>query len=304
MERGRSISGEVEGTFSVLNLVENVLVGQNVESRVRRIEEILLLRSDVRRALGALNDADPATMKAISDWLTGVLSFSRRTDVALDCPDFPSLQPILSTYRPIINTTFENIQLRFGSSFEDLSTKITNLEIEGGSRRSLTQLFQDHVHVFSPTVNRTVRHLSTHHPLFSETHHHSNLTTTRHIRHLRVEHPVNFEQHHHYTVKRGSAAALEYTLDGATGAVVLKKDGVAVRSKWSQLPWLVPYWRRTPRGCIGKRNKPTGPMARVGPPMASLHPSTSAQMGRLLLFDSREACRSRVHRARRTSIPH
>ena len=44
MQRGRSISGEIEGTFSVLNLVENVLVGQNVESRVRRIEEILLLR--------------------------------------------------------------------------------------------------------------------------------------------------------------------------------------------------------------------------------------------------------------------
>ena len=67
MQRGRSISGEIEGTFSVLNLVENVLVGQNVESRVRRIEEILLLRSDVRRAFDALNDADPATMKAISD---------------------------------------------------------------------------------------------------------------------------------------------------------------------------------------------------------------------------------------------
>ena len=230
MQRGRSISGEIEGTFSVLNLVENVLVGQTVESRVRRIEEILLLRSDVRRVFDALNDADPATMKAISDWLTGVLSFYRRTDVALDFPDFPSLQPILSTYRPIINTTFENIQLRFGSSFEDLSTKITNLEIEGGSRRSLTQLFQDHVHVFSPTVNRTVRHLSTHHPLFSETHHHFNPTTTRHIRHLRVEHPVNFETHHHYTVKRGSAAAPEYTLDGATGAVVLKKDGGAANT--------------------------------------------------------------------------
>ena len=117
MQRGRSISGEIEGTFSVLNLVENVLVDQTVESRVRRIEEILLLRSDVRRVFDALNDADPATMKAISDWLTGVLSFYRRTDVALDFPDFPSLQPILSTYRPIINTTFENIQLRFGSSF-------------------------------------------------------------------------------------------------------------------------------------------------------------------------------------------
>ena len=71
MQRGRSISGEIEGTFSVLNLVENIVVGQAVESRVRRIEEILLLRSDVRRAFDALNDADPATQKAISDWLTG-----------------------------------------------------------------------------------------------------------------------------------------------------------------------------------------------------------------------------------------
>ena len=113
-------------------------------------------------------------------------------------------------------------------SFEDLSTKITNIEIEGGSRRSLSQLFQDHVHVWSPTVNRTVRHLSTHHPLYQETHHHYNPSTTRHIRHLRVEHPVNFETHHHYTVKRGWAAAPEYTLDGATGAVILKRDGVPV----------------------------------------------------------------------------
>ena len=228
MQRGRSISGEIEGTFSVLNVVESVLVDQAVEARVRRIEEILLLRSDVRRVFDALNDADPATMKAISDWLTGVLSFYRRPDVALDFPDFPSLQPILFTYRPIINTTFENIQLKFGSSFEDLSTKITNLEIEGGSRRSLTQLFQDHVHVWSPTVNRTIRHLSTHHPLYQETHHHFTPSTIRHIRHLRVEHPVNFEQHHHYTVKRGSAAAPEYTLTGQPGAVLLKRDGAVV----------------------------------------------------------------------------
>ncbi len=189
-----------------------------------------MLRSDVRRVFDALNDADPATMKAISDWLTGVLSFYRRTDVAIDFPDFPTLQPLLSTYRPLINNTFSNIQLfnPVSQSYEDLSTKITNMEIEGGSRRSLTQLFQDHVHVWSPTVNRTIRHLSTHHPLYSETHHHFSPTTTRHIRHLRVEHPVNFEQHHHYTVKRGSAAAPEYTLDGANGGVVLKKDGVAV----------------------------------------------------------------------------
>ena len=143
MQRGRSISGEIELTCSVLNLVENVLVGQNVESRVRRIEEILLLRSDVRRAFDALNDADPATMKAISDWLTGVLSFYRRTDVALDFPDFPTLQPLLSTYRPLIHNSFSNIQLfsPVSQSFEDLSTKITNLEIRGGQRRSLTQLF-------------------------------------------------------------------------------------------------------------------------------------------------------------------
>ena len=53
MQRGRSISGEIEGTFSVLNLVEHVLVGQTIESRVRRIEEILLLRSDVRMVFDA-----------------------------------------------------------------------------------------------------------------------------------------------------------------------------------------------------------------------------------------------------------
>ena len=147
MQRDRNISGEIEGTFSVLNLVENVLVGQTAESCVRRIEEILLLRSDVRRAFDALNDADPATMKAIFDWLTGptgVLSFYRRTDVALNFPDFPTLQPLLSTYRPLINNSFSNIQLfnPVSQSFEDLSTKITNIEIEGGSRRSLTQLFR------------------------------------------------------------------------------------------------------------------------------------------------------------------
>ena len=132
MQRGRSISGEIEGTFSVLNLVENIVVGQVVESRVRRVEEILLLRSDVRRAFDAPNDAHPATMKAISDWLTGFLASYRRTDVALDFPDFPALQPLLRTYRPPINTTFSNIQLAFGSSYEDPSTKITNLEIQGG----------------------------------------------------------------------------------------------------------------------------------------------------------------------------
>ena len=108
MQRGRSISGEIEATFSRLNLVENLLVGDVVESRVRRIREVLLLRSDVRRAFDALNDADAATMKAIADWLTGVLTGYRRTDVALDFPDFPSLQPILSTYRPLINNTFSN----------------------------------------------------------------------------------------------------------------------------------------------------------------------------------------------------
>ena len=97
MQRGRSISGEIEATFSALNLVENVLVGQTVESRVRRIEEILLLRADVRRAFDALNDADPATMKAISDWLTGVLLNYRRTDVPIEFADFPTLTDLPRT---------------------------------------------------------------------------------------------------------------------------------------------------------------------------------------------------------------
>ena len=123
MQRGRSNSGEIEGTFSVLNVVKNVLVGQTRESCVRRIEDSPLLRSDVRRVFDALNDAFPASMKAIADWLTGVLANYRRTDVALDCPDFPCLQWVASTYRPLIQTTFENIQPRFGFSFEDLSTK-------------------------------------------------------------------------------------------------------------------------------------------------------------------------------------
>ena len=46
MQRGRGISGEIETTFPVLNLVESVLVGDVVEPRVRRVEEILLFRGE------------------------------------------------------------------------------------------------------------------------------------------------------------------------------------------------------------------------------------------------------------------
>ena len=208
----RSITGEREATFSILNLVETVVgLSGNVETRPRRIEDILLPRADVRKLFDAANDADPATMKAIADHLASLLSNYRRTDDPITIDSVLSLQSTLNLYRPLINNSFSNIQLFNPSSqsFEDLSTTITNLGIQGGQRRSLTHLFQDHVHVWSPTVNRTVRHLSTHHPLYQDTHHHFSPTTTRHIRHLRVEHPVTFEQHHHYTVKRGSAAAPE-----------------------------------------------------------------------------------------------
>ena len=42
-------------TCSILNLVENVVgLSSNVETRVRNILEILLLRSDVRTAFDAL----------------------------------------------------------------------------------------------------------------------------------------------------------------------------------------------------------------------------------------------------------
>ena len=146
----RSITGEREATFSILNLVGTVVgLSGNVETRPRRIEEILLRRSDVRKLFDAANDADPATIEAIADHFTSLLSGYRNISVPLDFTDFPTLQPTLSLYRPLIQNSSENIQLRFGSSFEDLSTKITNLEIQGGQpRRSLTQLFQDHVHVF------------------------------------------------------------------------------------------------------------------------------------------------------------
>ena len=69
----RSITGEREGTHSVLNLVENVIsLSGNIETRGRKIQEILLLRSDVRQVFDALNDADRATMKAIADHLASL----------------------------------------------------------------------------------------------------------------------------------------------------------------------------------------------------------------------------------------
>ncbi len=71
----RSITGEREGTYSILNLVENVIGHSgNIETRVRKIQEILLLRSDVRPVFDALNDADPAIMKAIADHLATLLA--------------------------------------------------------------------------------------------------------------------------------------------------------------------------------------------------------------------------------------
>ena len=128
----RSITGEREGTYSILNLVENVVVESVVETRARNILEILLLRSDIRRAFDALNDADPATMKAISDWITGLLSSYRRTDVDLTMNDFPTLSGILGNYRPLIYNQFDSVQLLFGPNYEDLGTKITNLEVVAG----------------------------------------------------------------------------------------------------------------------------------------------------------------------------
>ena len=129
----RSITGAREGTYSILNLVENVIgLSGNVETRVRKIQEILLLRSDVRRVFDALNDADPATMKAISDWITGILTSYRRLDVDLTMNDFPSLPGIFGNYRPLMNNQFDSIQLKFGPNYEDLSTKIENLETAAG----------------------------------------------------------------------------------------------------------------------------------------------------------------------------
>ena len=53
----RPITGEREMTCSILNLVENVVgLSGNVETRVRNILEILLLRSDVRTTFDALNN--------------------------------------------------------------------------------------------------------------------------------------------------------------------------------------------------------------------------------------------------------
>ncbi len=64
---GRSLTGEIVGTFSVLNLVEHVVgLSGDVGSRLRTIQEIFLTRADVKRAFDALDDANPATMKAIS----------------------------------------------------------------------------------------------------------------------------------------------------------------------------------------------------------------------------------------------
>ena len=113
-----------------------------------------------------------------------------------------------------------------------------NLAIQGGQRRSLTQLYQDTNHVWSPTVNRTIRHQSTHHPLYWDTHNHFSPTTTRHIRHLRVEHPVVMEQHHHLTVKRVSAKPTYAIANQDTynlGRIALYKDGV-LQGSALQLP--------------------------------------------------------------------
>ena len=87
----RSITGEREATFSILNLVETVVgLSGNVETRPLRIEEILLCRSDVRKLFDAANDADPATMKAIADHLTSLLSGYRSITTPLDFTDFPT----------------------------------------------------------------------------------------------------------------------------------------------------------------------------------------------------------------------
>ena len=80
----RSITGEREATFSILNLVETVVgLSGNVETRPRRIGEILLRRSDVRKLFDAANDADPDTMKASADHLASLLSGYRGTDVPI-----------------------------------------------------------------------------------------------------------------------------------------------------------------------------------------------------------------------------
>ena len=125
---GRYITGEREGTYSILNRVENVVgLSGNVETRVRKIQEILLLRSDIRKVFDALNDADPATMKAIADHLATLLAQYRSLDVDLTAADMPSVINLIGNYRPLINNQFDSIQLKFGPNHEDLSTKITNL---------------------------------------------------------------------------------------------------------------------------------------------------------------------------------
>ena len=150
---GRSLTGESVGVFSVLRLVEHVVgLSGDVESRLRTIQEIFLTRADVRRAFDAANDADPATMKAISDWIVTLLQSYRRTDEYLTAADMPSVIALIGNYRPLINTTFDNIQLRFGPNHEDLSTKIENLETAAG-RRAPVQYYLDTNHVWSPTVN-------------------------------------------------------------------------------------------------------------------------------------------------------
>ena len=220
----RSITGEREGTYSILNLVENVIgLSGNVETRVRKIQEILLLRSDVRRVFDALNDADPATMKAIADHLATLLAQYRRADVDLTMNDFPSLPGILGNYRLLINNQFDSIQLKFGPNYEDLSTRITNLEITGG-HRAPTQFFLENNHVWAPNVTKAIRQLRTYQPTSLETHHHWNPMVTRYVRHLRVEQPTVLETHHHYTVQKTA----EYTLEANLGAVTLKKSGVPV----------------------------------------------------------------------------
>jgi hypothetical protein len=202
---GRSITGEKEGTYSILNLVENVVgLSGNVETRVRKIQDILLLRSDVRAVFDALNSTDPASMKAISDWITALLLSYRRIDVDLTINDFPTLPGLLGNYRPLINNQFDSIQLKFGPNYESLTNKIETLEVAAG-RRAPVQYYLDTHHVYSPNVAKTVIQ-------------------------RRVEYPVHADTHHHYTVNRTS----EYTLENSDpnglsrGGIVLKKAGVAV----------------------------------------------------------------------------
>ena len=89
---GRSTTGESIGTFHTLRLVEHVVGATgDIESHLRLIQEIFLQRADVRRAFDALDDANPATQKAISDWIVTLLQSYRRTDVDLTAADMPSV---------------------------------------------------------------------------------------------------------------------------------------------------------------------------------------------------------------------